>query len=242
MRKKFLLVKQPHKSRNKHTLAYALLFSVLLLGSVDATSFSLGYGFSDMRNVNNQTLLGLGVGPRPASIICANGISFAPSMTISGAILSSNYLDYYYNSSLVPTYAACFSNYTCALTQLDGTPYKTISNADPMSVFMNMSNVTSAMTYKAQCFVFDKVGTNASTEQRVITFNINIVIPPTPILNTTEYTNETMVILYGKATIPAFISSSGSSSTDLGNFVGFVLILIGIYGLIYYSRIFTEWH
>ena len=235
------MAKQPHEGVDKHTLAFAFLF--LFIGNIFANSFSLGYGFSDMRNVNNQTLLGLGPTPKPTTILCANGISFAPAMAVSGAILPSNYLDYKYNSSLTP-YAACFSNYTCALTYIDGTPYKTVSNSDPYSIFTTMSNITTAMTYKAQCFVYDKVGGNASsTEQRLISFSVEIVIPPFPSdLNTTEYTNETTVILYGKATIPSFMSSSGSSSTDLGNFVGFVLILIGIYGLIFYSRVFTEWH
>jgi len=61
--------------------------------------------------------------------------------------------------------------------------------------------------------------------------------------NTTlQYVNESMVISYSLATIPPFISASGASSTDLGNFIGFVLILLGLYGLIYYSRIFNEWH
>jgi hypothetical protein len=60
--------------------------------------------------------------------------------------------------------------------------------------------------------------------------------------DSTEYTNETTVISYGKATIPSFISADGSASIDLGNFVGFVLILLGIFAVFYYSRIFNDWH
>jgi hypothetical protein len=224
----------------KTFIALALL---MMIASLSATSVVLGYGFTDLRNVSNQSILGLGVAPRPSSILCGNVISFSSGMVVSGTIIPYTYLNMYYNATDHTPYAACYKNYTCELTHLSGVVANTISSSNQASVFLNITNITSLMTYNARCYVYDKIGGSNMTEQRLLSFT-TVIIPPTPPQNYTsvEYTNGTTITIYGLATIPPFMGPSGSSSTSLGLFIGFCCLLLGMYACFHFGRVFIEWH
>jgi hypothetical protein len=182
-KKKFILAPQPCEGQNKHAVAFALLF--LFIGNLSATSLLLGYGFADMREDNNQSFLALGVTPYYGTYLCTNSISFLPNMGISGDVFSTDYVEMHYQGILTPS-IVCYKNYTCSLQYVNGTYYRTISSSDPLSIFMNMTSVAFQKIYMGQCVVYDKIGGNATTEDRYL----SIIGPPgTNVTNITNVIN-----------------------------------------------------
>jgi len=248
MKKKFLLVKQPHESMNKRTLAYALLFTILFLSTSFANStFILGYGFADLRENNNQSFLALGVAPYDGTYLCANAISFLPNMAMSGKMIPADYVEMRYQGALSPL-VVCYKNYTCILKYFDGSYYATISSSDPLSTFLNMTNVTTLMSYRGQCVVFDKLGGNATTEDRYLSIigpqgiNNVTVTNITNVLNITNLTpgrtNTVDVIsVIAVIIILLFIAGHFGEMPILSVFASLLLIIVGIFvsvdGIVY---------
>jgi len=248
--KKFILVKQPHEGLNKHTLAYALLFSILILSTTSANStFILGYGFADLRENNNQSFLALGVAPYDGTYLCANAISFLPNMAMSGKMIPADYVEMRYQGALSPL-VVCYKNYTCILKYFDGSYYATISSSDPLSTFLNMTNVTTLMSYRGQCVVFDKLGGNATTEDRYLSIigpqginNVtNVVNNITNVLNITNLNpgrTNTVDVLSVIAVIIILLYLAGhfGEMPILSVFASLLLIMLGIFistdGIVY---------
>ena len=216
MKKKFLLVKQPHEGINKHTLAYAFLF-LFLIGNLSATSFVLGYGFADLRENNNQSFLSLGVAPYDGTMLCANAISFLPNMAMSGKMIAADYVEMRYQGTITPL-VVCYKNYTCILKYMDGSYYATISSSNKLSTFLNMTNVSTLMTYRGQCVVYDKLGNNASTEDRYLS-----IIGPQAIGNSTiTITNITNILNISN------ITPGRTNTVDVLSIIAFIIILLFI--------------
>lgn len=235
MRKKFILVKQPHEGAHKHTIALAFLF---LMGALQATTLMLGYGLADIRENTNQSFLAMGVTPYDGTMLCANSISFTNNMAMSGKMIPADYVEMHYQGVLAP-HVICYKNYTCILKYLDGSFYKTISSSDPLSVFLNMTNVSTLMTYQGQCFVYDKLGNNASTEARYLS-----IVGPQGINNVTV-TNITNIINISNITpghvntvevftvlavviILLFLAAQFADMRILGVFASLLLLLMGV--------------
>jgi hypothetical protein len=233
-KKKFILASQPSEGLHKHALAYAFL--LMLFGTLSSTSFLVGYGFADMREDNNQSFLALGVTPMTGTVLCSNSISFLPNMAISGAVLPTNYVELHYQGVLSPP-VVCYKNYTCVLKYINGTYYNTISSSDPLSVFLNMTNVSTMMSYKGQCIVYDQLGGNATTEDRYLTIigpvGVNTVTNTTNIINisniTPGHTNTVDIFeIFAILIILLFIAAQFSNMPILGVFAALLLMLMGI--------------
>ena len=217
-----------------------LFILLCFLGSISATSFAIGYSLTDFRTDSNQTLLGLGVTPLPSLILCTNSISFLPNMAMSGKMIPADYVEMYYKGKL-DSYVMCFKNFRCNLKFLDGSNYMNISSSDPLSTFMNMTNVSTLMTYTGSCQVFDKVGGNATTEERYLS-----IIGPQGINNVTNtYNNVTNIINISNITpghtntvdvlsvlalviIILFIAASFADMRILGVLASLLLLLMGV--------------
>jgi hypothetical protein len=212
-----------------------LFLALLFIGSLSATSLLVGYGFADMRENNNQSFLALGVSPLTGTILCSNSISFLPNMGISGDVFSTDYVEMHYQGILSPP-VVCYKNYTCVLKYVNGTYYRTISSSDPLSVFMNMSNVAFQKTYMGQCIVYDQLGGNATTEDRYL----SIIGPPgTNVTNITNVINIINVVpgkyntvdvigILAIIIIILYIAAQFADMRILGVFASLILLLTGL--------------
>ena len=160
------------------TLLLALLCLIGLLGAtVNETYF--GYGFVDMREETNLTIMGLGVSANHEPILCINQISFLGNASLDGALIPHNYVNMPFNGSstnpdpILTT--VCFKNFTCFLNLMNGSNYKTISSSNPSTMNLKFSNVQTMLTYKASCTVYDRNLGNASTDTRTYSVLGNVL-------------------------------------------------------------------
>jgi hypothetical protein len=212
---------------------------LLLVSILSPTSVVVGYSFIDFRENNGQTFLGLGISQHMGAILCTNSIAFLPSMAMSGKMIQADFVEMHYQGSLTP-HVVCFKNFQCELKFIDGTPYKNITSTDPNSIFMNITNVSTLMTYKGVCQVFDKLGNNATTEERFLSIigtqginNVtNIINNVTNIINisniTPGHTNTIDVLgVLALIIIILFIAAQFADMRILGVLASLLLVTMG---------------
>lgn len=214
-------------------LSIVLVF-LMLLGSLAATQVSIGYVFSDKQIADGRVVLGLGVSAIHGTALCGNSISFTANTPPSGSELMADYVEMHYQGILTP-HVSCYKNYTCILNYFNGSYYKTVSSSDPLSVFQNMTNLSYPVMYTGQCVVYDKLGSNATTDLRYLSINgypgtvyvnktiINIVNITPGHINTVDVYSILFIIA-----LILFIAASFASMRILGVFASLILILIGM--------------
>ena len=192
-------------------LYLALLLIPLASATINETFF--GYGFVDLREEANLTIMGIGMSLNHEPILCINQISFLANASLDGALIPHNYINMPFNGSstnpdpILTT--VCFKNFTCFLDLMNGSTYKTVSSSNANTTNLKFSGIPTMLTYKASCTVYDRNLGNASTETRTYSLLGNIVTREN---ETKDNTDWWIYLLYG------------------GLFVYIIWIIINVFG------------
>ena len=170
-----------------------LLLALCLVGIANATinETFFGYGFVDLKEETNLTIMGIGVAANHEPILCVNQITFLANASLDGALIPHNYINMPFNGSSTSSdtilQTVCFKNFTCFLHFMNGSVYRTISSTNKDTTNLKFSGVTTMMTYKASCTVYDRTTANASTEARTYSILGNVLTKENETKDSTDW-------------------------------------------------------